>query len=27
VQRVVLLDGKKPPHTLALEIRGHLELS
>jgi dTMP kinase len=26
-QRVVLLDGKKPPHTLALEIRGHLELS
>jgi dTMP kinase len=26
-QRVVVLDGRKPPHTLALEIREHLELS
>lgn len=26
-QRYVVLDGRKPPHTLALEIREHLELS
>jgi dTMP kinase len=25
--RIVVLDGKKPPHTLALEVRGHLGLS
>ena len=25
--RIVVLDGKKPPHALALEIRGHLGLS
>jgi dTMP kinase len=25
--RIVVLDGKKPPHALALEVRGHLGLS
>src|SRR4051794_34130493 len=26
-QRIVVLDGKKPPHALALEVREHLGLS
>jgi dTMP kinase len=25
--RIVVLDGKKPPHALAIEVRGHLGLS
>jgi dTMP kinase len=26
-QRIVVLDGRKPPHALAIEVRGHLGLS